>query len=323
MPDGQRSGMRHWTLVLDEPGRGGGGARAARRGAARPWRSARTASSRGTAGTTRWSDAARDRRNRSHRRARRARGRAARPSAACAQRLVVRDPARAPADRRAPRSSAAPRTPTARRCGAPSTAPTRSSSCRPTRTATASDLHRGAVDAAVAAGVERIVYTSFAAAAPDTVVHVRARPLPHRGAHQGRRRCGWTFLRDNIYLDFMPFFAGEDGVIRGPGRRRPGGRGGPRRHRRRRPRRCWPRTATTGATYVMTGPESLTLARGGRAGRPGRRAAGDLRARDARGGARVARAERRCPTGRSRAGSPHTPRSRRASWSPSAGTSSG
>jgi uncharacterized protein YbjT (DUF2867 family) len=29
-------------------------------------------------------------------------------------------------------------------------------------------LHRNAVDAAVAAGVERIVYTSFAAAAPDT-----------------------------------------------------------------------------------------------------------------------------------------------------------
>jgi len=26
----------------------------------------------------------------------------------------------------------------------------------------------------------------------------------------------WTFLRDNIYLDFMPYFAGEDGVIRGP-----------------------------------------------------------------------------------------------------------
>src|SRR5690349_213572 len=29
-------------------------------------------------------------------------------------------------------------------------------------------LHRGAVDAAVAAGVERIVYTSFVAAAPDS-----------------------------------------------------------------------------------------------------------------------------------------------------------
>jgi NAD(P)H dehydrogenase (quinone) len=27
---------------------------------------------------------------------------------------------------------------------------------------------------------------------------------------------GWTFLRDSIYLDFAPFFAGADGVIRGP-----------------------------------------------------------------------------------------------------------
>ena len=27
---------------------------------------------------------------------------------------------------------------------------------------------------------------------------------------------GFTFLRDSIYLDFVPFFAGADGVIRGP-----------------------------------------------------------------------------------------------------------
>ena len=37
-----------------------------------------------------------------------------------------------------------------------------------------------------------------------TEEHIKATPLR------------WTFLRDNIYLDFMPFFAGEDGVIRGP-----------------------------------------------------------------------------------------------------------
>jgi uncharacterized protein YbjT (DUF2867 family) len=27
---------------------------------------------------------------------------------------------------------------------------------------------------------------------------------------------GYTFLRDSIYLDYVPFFAGADGVIRGP-----------------------------------------------------------------------------------------------------------
>jgi NAD(P)H dehydrogenase (quinone) len=27
---------------------------------------------------------------------------------------------------------------------------------------------------------------------------------------------GYTFLRDNLYLDFFPFFVGDDDVIRGP-----------------------------------------------------------------------------------------------------------
>ena len=77
------------------------------------------------------------------------------------------------------------------------------------------DLHRGAVDAAVAAGVERIVYTSFAAAAPDTAFTF-GRDHFHTEEHIKGTPLGWTFLRDNIYLDYVPFFAGEDGVIRGP-----------------------------------------------------------------------------------------------------------
>jgi uncharacterized protein YbjT (DUF2867 family) len=75
--------------------------------------------------------------------------------------------------------------------------------------------HAAAVDAAVAAGVGRIVYLSFFGAAPDctftfgrdhfhTEQHIRAAGIP------------FTFLRDNLYLDFIPFFCGEDGVIRGP-----------------------------------------------------------------------------------------------------------
>ena len=31
-----------------------------------------------------------------------------------------------------------------------------------------------------------------------------------------KRRMTWTFLRDNLYADFFPMMAGEDGVIRGP-----------------------------------------------------------------------------------------------------------
>ena len=75
--------------------------------------------------------------------------------------------------------------------------------------------HVSTVDAAVAAGVERIVYLSFLGAGPDstftfardhwwTEEHVRSTGVRH------------TFLRDNIYTDFLPTLAGSDGVIRGP-----------------------------------------------------------------------------------------------------------
>jgi uncharacterized protein YbjT (DUF2867 family) len=119
------------------------------------------------------------------------------------------------------------------------------------------DLHRGVVNAAVDAGVERIVYTSFFAAAPDTVFTF-GRDHFHTEEHIKASPLRWTFLRDNIYLDVMPSFAGDDGVIRGPA-----GDG---------------RAAVVarddiaasavvvlageghdGATYEMTGPESLTL----------------------------------------------------------------
>lgn len=75
--------------------------------------------------------------------------------------------------------------------------------------------HRTFVDAAADAGVEHVVYTSFLGAAQDctftlgrdhwaTEEHVRSRGLAH------------TFLRDSFYLDFLPELVGEDGVIRGP-----------------------------------------------------------------------------------------------------------
>ncbi len=75
--------------------------------------------------------------------------------------------------------------------------------------------HYAAIDAAVDAGVQRIVYTSFLGAAPDatftlarhhhlTEEHIRGTGVQH------------TFLRNSMYLDFVPFFASPDGVIAGP-----------------------------------------------------------------------------------------------------------
>jgi NAD(P)H dehydrogenase (quinone) len=71
------------------------------------------------------------------------------------------------------------------------------------------------IDAAAAAGVEFVVYLSFFGAAPDatftlgrdhwaTEEHLRASGIDH------------TILRDNLYLDFLPGMAGPDGVLRGP-----------------------------------------------------------------------------------------------------------
>jgi NAD(P)H dehydrogenase (quinone) len=120
------------------------------------------------------------------------------------------------------------------------------------------EQHRTFIDAAAAAGVGHLVYTSFVGAAPDAVFtlardhwateeHIRAAGLP------------FTFLRDNLYADFLPMMAGADGVIRGPagdGRaalvaqddiadaavavlRAPG--------------------AHTGRSYDLTGPEAVSL----------------------------------------------------------------
>ncbi|MGN9795810.1 NmrA family NAD(P)-binding protein [Streptomyces sp. OZ13] len=76
--------------------------------------------------------------------------------------------------------------------------------------------HCTAVDAAVAAGVERIVYVSFVGAAPDaTFTFAR----DHWHTEQYIRSCGvrHTFLRDNFYLAAFPSMTGKDGVLRGPG----------------------------------------------------------------------------------------------------------
>lgn len=75
--------------------------------------------------------------------------------------------------------------------------------------------HRTFIDAAVSAGVERIVYLSFFGASP-TATFTLARD--HWATEEQLRSTGvaHTILRDNIYADFTPHFISTDGTIRGP-----------------------------------------------------------------------------------------------------------
>jgi NAD(P)H dehydrogenase (quinone) len=71
------------------------------------------------------------------------------------------------------------------------------------------------IDAAASAGVKHVVYTSFFAAAPDATFTLAR---DHWATEERLRSSGlaFTFLRDSLYLDFLPMMAGADGVIRGP-----------------------------------------------------------------------------------------------------------
>jgi uncharacterized protein YbjT (DUF2867 family) len=75
--------------------------------------------------------------------------------------------------------------------------------------------HRAAVEAAVDAGVEHVVYLSYIDASPESTFLL--------GRHHGETEAivrasglAWTFPRMNLYIDFLPLMAGDDGVIRGP-----------------------------------------------------------------------------------------------------------
>jgi uncharacterized protein YbjT (DUF2867 family) len=119
-------------------------------------------------------------------------------------------------------------------------------------------LHKATVDAAVVAGVGRIVYSSFAGAAPGaTFTFAR----DHWQTEQHIRSTGvdFTFLRDNLYLDFVAGLAGEDGVIRGPA-----GDGRTAAVARDDVAAVAARVLVdpghSGATYDLTGPTAFTLA---------------------------------------------------------------
>jgi uncharacterized protein YbjT (DUF2867 family) len=75
--------------------------------------------------------------------------------------------------------------------------------------------HYSAIDAAVAAGVQRIVYTSFCGAAPDATFTLAR---DHFATEKAIESSGldFVFMRQNMYLDYMPFLADKNGIIRGP-----------------------------------------------------------------------------------------------------------
>jgi len=117
--------------------------------------------------------------------------------------------------------------------------------------------HCTAVDAAVAAGVRRIVYLSFVDARPDaTFTLVR----DHWATEEHIRAAGvaWTFPRMNLYLDFLPFLATPEGVIEGPA-----GAGRVAVVARADVSAAVAALLTTdghdGRTYDLTGPAALTL----------------------------------------------------------------
>jgi uncharacterized protein YbjT (DUF2867 family) len=172
------------------------------------------------------------------------------------QRLVVRDPARAPQLPQAEVVAASfGDAPAVRRAlSGIDTALMVSASEAPDRVA----QHLAFVDAAAAAGVLHLVYISFCNAAPDATFTLAR---DHWATEAHVRGCGlhYTVLRDNLYADFLPAMVGPDGALRGPaadGRvaavaqddiaeaaaavlRDP--------------------EAFRGSTYTLTGPESLDL----------------------------------------------------------------
>jgi len=121
--------------------------------------------------------------------------------------------------------------------------------------------HYSFVDAAAAAGVRHIVYTSFFGAAPDCTFTLGR---DHFATEERIKASGmdYTFLRDNFYLDFLPLLAGEDGVIRGPA-----GEGVMAAVARADIARSAVAVLRdpalhVGRTYDLTGPEDISLARG-------------------------------------------------------------
>ena len=118
--------------------------------------------------------------------------------------------------------------------------------------------HFAFVDAAAEAGVRHVVYTSFAGAAANSTLTL-GRDHFHTEERIKASGMEWTFLRDNLYLDFFANLVGEDGVIRGPA-----GDGVVAAVTRDDIAASAAEVLTSpgahvGSTYVLTGPEAITM----------------------------------------------------------------
>ena len=120
--------------------------------------------------------------------------------------------------------------------------------------------HYAFVDAAADAGVQHVVYTSFYRAAPDATFTLAR---DHYATEERIKASGmdFTFLRNNLYLDFLPLMTGEDGGIRGPAG--DGVFSGVAREDVARSAVAVLRDPAIhkGKTYNLTGPEELSMAR--------------------------------------------------------------
>jgi NAD(P)H dehydrogenase (quinone) len=116
------------------------------------------------------------------------------------------------------------------------------------------------IDAAADAGVAHVVYTSIYRCAPDSTFTLAR---DHYATEERIKASGmdFTFLRNNLYLDFLPLMTGEDGVIRGPAG--DGVFSGVAREDVARSAVAVLRDPAIhkGKTYNLTGPEELSMAR--------------------------------------------------------------
>jgi uncharacterized protein YbjT (DUF2867 family) len=118
--------------------------------------------------------------------------------------------------------------------------------------------HLAFVDAAAAAGVSHVVYTSFLGASP-TATFTLARDHAATERHLEASGMAWTFLRDGLYLDFLPLMVGDDGVIRGPADEGRAAVIARRDVARVAATVLQDPAAHTGRVYDLTGPEALTF----------------------------------------------------------------
>ena len=173
------------------------------------------------------------------------------------QRLVLRDPSRAPALPGASVAQAAYGEPEALRRALDGLDTVLMVSAA--ESAGRLDEHRCFVDAAADAGARHVVYLSFFGAAPDATFTL-ARDHYATEEHLKASGMRWTFLRDNLYADYLPLFAGTEHVLRGPAG---DGRGAAVAQRDVGAVAAAVLTDAerhAGTTYHLTGPEALTLA---------------------------------------------------------------